>query len=410
MLLLLLACTAPPTPHHKILWISMDTVSAEHLALYGGPAKLPALESLGGRVYDHAFSHFPETAVSHWTMLSGVLPDVHGDVPRHAGSAYTGLTMAELAKQNGYTTGAFIGGITLKNGSCGLGRGFDVYDDRFGGELRPAGEVAQAATRWIGQQQGDWFAFVHFFDAHFPYEPKDPRRYDPDYTGPFDGTDRTLQGHRDFADALPERDLAHVEALYHAEITELDGPLQQVLASLKGDEVVVVTADHGESFGHGYFFNHRAAVYDEVLHVPLVIRAPGLEAGHDPQLMGLVDVMPTVAKLAGLALPDPIAGHTPRAVVGSHTDPFMPPSWFSMRSAGKKVIWGPEGQRGYDLVADPHELAPTTPDPELVRAKDDYEAAVATMKRWSKAITSTREISADERARLEALGYTVPSP
>ncbi len=416
-MLFLLACAgAPEAPHPNVLWISLDTVSAQHLALYGGVAALPAIEGLGGRVYEQAYSHFPETAVSHWTMFSGVLPDVHGDVPRYGASAYTGPTLAEALGEAGYQSAAFIGGMTLKNGSCGLGRGFDRYDDAFRGETRPAAEVAKAATTWIGAQTGDWFAFVHFFDAHFPYEPADPGRYDPDYVGAFDGTDRTLHPHRDHGSPLPARDLQHVEALYHAEISELNAPLQSLLDSLDGSEIVVITADHGESFGHGYYFNHRASLMDEVLHVPLVIRASELVAGRDKRLAGLIDVMPTVLDLAGVGVPTSVQGRTLRGAiretVGSRTDPFLPPSWFSMRSATHKVIWplSPAGSpQGFDLVADPLELNPTAPEASLITARASYDAAVAEMAAWMKTPEMRRMIPNDEGAKLEALGYVAPS-
>jgi arylsulfatase len=414
---LLLACAgAPEAPRPNVLWISLDTVSAEHLALYGGDAKLPALESLGGRIYGRAYAHFPETAVSHWTMMSGVLPEVHGDVPRYGASAYTGPALAEVLGGAGYDTAAFIGGLTLKNNASGLGRGFDRYDDAFSGETRPSADVAEEASTWIGHQTGPWFAFVHFFDAHFPYEPRDPRRYDPDYTGGYDGTDATLSAHRDHGTALGERDLRHVEALYHAEISELDGALANVLATADDATIVVVTADHGESFRHGYYFNHRASLYDEVLHVPLVIRAPNLLVGRDDRLAGLADVMPTVLDLAGIAIPAGVQGRTlrgpdVRTTVGSRTDPFMPPSWFALRSATHKVIWpvSPAGTpRGFDLAADPDEERPTAPDATLIAARDAYDAAIAGMAPWIETPKDTRQILSDEGAKLEALGYVVP--
>lgn len=285
----------PPAGARSILWISLDTVSAPHLSLYGGGAQTPTLETVAreGRLYTRAYTHFVETAVSHWTMLSGVWPEVHGNIPGNGGSLYQGPSGPEIARQNGYATAAFIGGITLEKGASGLDRGFDVYDDDRVRELetRPAPQVVERATAWWSAQAGPAFMFVHLFDAHFPYTPADPRRYDPDYTGTVDGTDRTLHAHRDAGTPLPARDLAHVQALYEAEITEMDAALAPLLAATGPDTVVVVTADHGESFGHGYYFNHRASLHDETLHVPLVIRAPGLEVGRDDRFAGLVDVL-----------------------------------------------------------------------------------------------------------------------
>src|SRR5438045_2832662 len=104
MLLALIACHRPPDGARSFVWVSMDTVRADHLGLYGGRALTPTLDALAGGalVYTNAYSHFPETALSHWSMLTGVLPEVHGNVPGAGGSAYTGPTAAEIARDNGY--------------------------------------------------------------------------------------------------------------------------------------------------------------------------------------------------------------------------------------------------------------------------------------------------------------------
>ena len=410
-----------PSGAHSIVWVSLDTVSAPHLALYGGRADTPNLAALaaGGRLYTRAYTHFVETAISHWTMLSGVLPEVHGNVPGNGGSLYQGPTAAEIARSNGYATGAFIGGITLEKGASGLDRGFDVYDDEGvrERETRPAAEVVARARTWWQAQSGPAFAFVHLFDAHFPYTPADPRRYDPDYTGTFDGTDRTLHGHRDAGTPLPARDLEHVRALYEAEITELDVTLAPLFAMAGADTVVVVTADHGESFGHGYFFNHRASLHDETLHVPLVVRAPGLASGRDDRYAGLIDVLPTVLRLAGLGTTAPLMGKDlsePGAdVIYALTDPWTAPQLFAVRSTGAKGIWAPDGSAtGYDLVADPAELAPVAIAAQLAAAKQRYRSTVDALAPHMAAAPAGpgRGVDPETAAQLNALGYTVPPP
>ncbi len=415
-LLLATACVrAEPRPN--VLWVTLDTVGAQHLALYGGPAATPTVASLGGRVFERAFTHFPETAVSHWAMFTGAVPEVHGDVGRYGDSTFTGPTVAEALGAAGYDTAAFIGGITLQAHACGLQRGFDTYDDRFAGETRPAAQVVAAADAWIDGRDRPWFAFVHLFDAHFPYEPANPRRYDPDYVGSFDGTDRTLRPHRDFGAPLPERDLAHVAALHHAEITELDAALAPLLGAIDDTTVVIVTADHGESFGHGYLFNHRASLYDEVLHVPLVVRAAGLAPGRDTRLVASTDLAPTVLDLVGLSAPSSMMGGTllaPPSRVGlvARTDAALPPSWVAARSATHKAIWPlePAGDGlGFDIVADPAEARATAPEPTLMDVRRSHEAAVGRMSRWTRPIEHARSVGGSEAERLEALGYVSPT-
>ena len=87
---------APEDTLHDVVVISLDTVRADRLAVYGGRAETPNLSALAARGtrFDQAISHFPETALSHWSMLSGVLPVLHGNVPAHGGSLYPGPTLA----------------------------------------------------------------------------------------------------------------------------------------------------------------------------------------------------------------------------------------------------------------------------------------------------------------------------
>ncbi len=417
MLILLAACEAvtgddPP----NILWISMDTVGAQHMALYGGQARLPALDALGGRVYERAYSHYPETAVSHWTMFTGAWPELHGNVPRNGTSSYAGPTLGELLSPRGYARGAFIGGMTLRNRSSGLGRGFAHYDEAFGGEQRPGESVATAAGAWIDEQDGPWFAFVHFFDAHYPYSPRDMRMYDPAYTGRYDGTDQTLRPHRDRGAPLAPRDLQYVSSLYDAEITELDAPLRSLLGHVDRDDIVVVTADHGESFGHGYLFNHRGSMNEEVLRVPLVVRAPGIEAGRDKRLTGLTDIMPTVLGLLSIPVPEGVRGRDlrgpPQAALAAITDPFVTPSLFSIRDERARGTWpvDPPGEPTfYDLVADPGELAPVAPVAELSTARDQYLAEVATLAHLVREAAALKDVRDEVAEQLELLGYAVPA-
>ena len=101
---------------------------------------------------------------------------MHGNAPANRGSIYTGPTLVEIAGEAGYRSGGIIGGITLQDQACGLGRGFDHYDDRVPNNprdfTRPADQVSKNAVSWIKQRPGPYVAFVHYFDAHFPYTPK----------------------------------------------------------------------------------------------------------------------------------------------------------------------------------------------------------------------------------------------
>ncbi len=422
MLLLLLACSAPK-PERSLILISLDTVSASHLALYGGRARMPKMERFAAEatVFEEAISHFPETGPSHWSILTGVLPELHGNVAGQWDSACTTPTLAERFAAGGAATGAFIGGETLKASVTGLQRGFQVYDDTVSPDptdmRRPANEVATAATRWMSAQKEPYFAFIHYFDAHAPYTPRDPQRYDPDYAGRYDGSIPSIAPHRERQEPIDPRDLEHIRALYHAEITELDEPLARILDAAPADAVVVILADHGESFGHDYLFNHSGALWDEVLRVPLVIRAPSLTQGRVKGQVGLVDVAPTVAALVGLPeitssgrdLREQAAGRAEGAAqVWSLTDRWIRAPKKALRTSTHKLIWeGPEGTppRAWRHDLDPDELTPVEPPATLLDARRDYFAAVEAMRACVKSVPLRADPTQDQLKRLEALGY-----
>ena len=418
----------------SIVVISLDTVRADRMGVYGGPAKVAQIESIAtnGVVFNQAISHFPQTCLSHWSMLSGVLPGVHGNVPGNRQSVYQGPTLAELAQQQGLATGAFIGGTTLEDSVCGISRGFehfaDDYDYASSGDTWPAEQVTQAAVDWISKQEGPYFAFVHYFDAHFPYTPPAPwdTAYDPDYAGSLTGSDADLIPFRDEGEVPTDRDLAHIRALYDGEISALDADLAPLLNVLGPDVVVAITSDHGESFEHGYYFNHQARLWDSILHVPLIIRAPGLLAGHrvDEQV-GLMDLTPTLLELAGLQWDDRMQGESLKGLamgedgsdwrsrVYASTDQWIRgKDWHALaiRTENLKVILPAQEHSSPDVFnpqEDPNEERPLGAVPkELRSAETEYAAMIDAMKPFQADPPQTGPGPVDKDCeQLKALGY-----
>ncbi|MAY81392.1 MAG: hypothetical protein CL930_11485 [Deltaproteobacteria bacterium] len=421
----------------NLVIISLDTVSAERLEVYGGAARTPNLNAFaaGGTLFRQAISPFPETALAHWSMLTGALPAVHGDVPAYGDSRYSGPTLAQLLSKAGFNTAAFIGGETLTNRSTGLARGFQLYDDQYPWDRadlkRPGADVAQAATTWIDKQerqQKPYFAFVHFFDAHFPYTPAPPwdTLYDPNYQGTLTGSDADLRPYRDGEKTPTAADIRHIQALYDGELSELDALLGPLLQALDGrNTLVVITADHGESFGHNYWFNHRDALWDEVIRVPLLIRGPGVPANHqvDDQV-SLIDVTPTVLKLLNQTIPAPLNGTDKSGLFTSKaasqdiafaiTDPFRKQPQFASRIPTfkriQKVVNGKataREQQAYNLSDDPYEMSDGQSVPErLDKAWAAYQAVLQpVIARWQGPKPAKRTPDQSEYDRLKALGY-----
>jgi arylsulfatase A-like enzyme len=439
---MLAACTGSRRP--PVLWIVLDTVSAGHLALYGGRARMPAVEAFArdALVFESAWSNFPETQFSHWSMFTGVMPEAHGNIPAFGTSGHVGPTVAELLGGRAWATAAFIGGATLDGASSGLDRGFDHYDDE---DLmappllaRPALDVSTRARDWIAGAKRPWFVFAHFFDAHFPYMPSNPGLYDPRPRSRLDGTHQSLAPYRDFGAPMDPVDLAHIVALYDAEITEMDRHVGDLLARLRGDEIVILTADHGESFEHGYLFNHRAVLYDSVLHVPLIIKAPGVEPGRARERVELLDLYPTLLTLLDLSVETPLDGRSllekdpgrpgrfrlaplPEGErrFYSRTDPWLEGALLGLRTDEWKLIWNGDALTAFDLRLDPEELRPAEAPAALLDGPRDYAGKLGLHAPFTRPLPPRRPPAdrppPDPRAQdtrlLEQLGYVErPSP
>ena len=197
-----------------------------------------------------------------------------------------------------------------------------------------------------------------------------------------------------------DRDLTHVRALYDGEISALDADLAPLLNLLGPDVVVAITSDHGESFEHGYYFNHQARLWDSILHIPLVIRAPGLLAGHrvDEQV-GLIDLTPTLLELAGLQWDERMQGESLRGFamgedgsdwrsrVYASTDQWIRgKDWHSLaiRTEKLKVILPAQEHSAPEVFnpqQDPSEEKPLGAVPkELRSAETEYAAMIEAMK------------------------------
>ena len=181
-----------------------------------------------------------------------------------------------------------------------------------------------------------------------------------------------------------------------------------------------MTADHGESFGHGYYFNHRAGLWDGVVRVPLIIAGPGVPAGRRiTEQVGLIDVTPTALDLAGLPRDARMQGASRRPLLAgaegaagspevfSITDPWQPHPQFAARTPAHKIIQQSSGAvRSYDLAADPLEDNDGAPVPAALQgAEGRYKAMIGALLEQQVVGGTAHPYSPEECAQLRALGY-----
>jgi arylsulfatase A-like enzyme/Flp pilus assembly protein TadD len=351
----------PGTAPNLVL-ITLDTLRADHLGAYGfAGAETPVLDRLAaeGVLFLNAASTAPLTLPAHASILTGQYPFRHRVRDNlNFRLRDDALTLAEILVAEGYATGGFIGAVVL-DARSGIGQGFQAYShfDRTGvigqpridEDLQRRGSaVVREASTWISAQVGPFFAWVHLFDPHLPYDPP------------------------------PPYDRQHANSPYDGEIAFTDSVVGSLLRSLADsghldDTVVVVAGDHGEGLGEHGEERHSFFVYDSTIRVPLILWARGLlPSGRVVQAQAsLVDILPTC--LAVLNVEDPAAalrdgvdlrplmettGPTGRLVYAESLVPMIDFGWSdlrSLRSETEKYIAAPRREL-YDLEVDRNEI------------------------------------------------------
>ena len=344
------ACSGTPRPRNLLL-ITLDTMRADRLPSYGfSGVDTPALDRIAaeGAVFEQAFASVPLTLPSHASLFTGLYPhrlNLRDNVATPLAPEFT--TMAEALRDRGLMTGAFVASGVL-GPSRGLDQGFVVYNDAVAAGCssaprarRPANEVVDEALQWIAEQPTAFFAWVHLYDTHRPYQL--PSDYQGRYDNPY------LEAIA-FEDTQISRLIAHLEA-------------RRIL----DDTLIVVTGDHGESLGDHGEDSHGIFIYQEGLHVPLIVRGPGILPRRIGAVTRLVDLMPTVLELFGVATPEidgvSLTSFFSRADVDDNLEVYaesLYPQRFgwsglrSLRADRYKVIEAPRPEL-YDLHTDPSE-------------------------------------------------------
>lgn len=427
----------------SVLVITVDTLRRDAVGAYAGTGVTPNLDALGasGVLFLDAVTPMPETAPAHASMFTGLHPLRHRVVSNGHHLAPGFSTVAETLSGDGYATAAFTSSYAV-DARTGLDAGFAVYDD----DLPPGPGLSRlglarlftwawmarglpATTPWLVERSGsdtvdafaDWlseqgeapfFAWVHLFEPHAPYEPHQPG-------------DPTLL-HRDHLGpdaAFTDAQRADLRRLYASEVTEADRQIGRALERLEASGVrertlVIVAGDHGEMLGeHGVDFTHTG-LFEEVVRVPLILAGPRLEASVqrvDAQVR-LTDVAATIlawtgvtprAETEGVSLLDYASGKRARslgtALIGRKARSFSEGALIGARNNGTKYVRDlATGDESLFLVSsDPsesHDLKATSPD-DLARARGLVDPDAETLR----ALVGVPALG--QAAMLEALGY-----
>jgi arylsulfatase A-like enzyme/tetratricopeptide (TPR) repeat protein len=399
----------------NVILVTLDTTRADHLRCYGNPnARTPALDALAGRgvLFEQTATAAPLTLPAHSTIMTGMYPTYHG-VRVNGNTALNDgqTTLAEVLAAQGYKTGAFIGAFVL-DGRWGLKQGFERYDDQFdlkryrhidlASVQRPGNEVMDAALGWLESRKNDpFFAWIHLYDPHAPYEPPEPYRSEYGGRGP--------------------------AGLYDGEIAFMDEQIGRLAAWLERtgvdrSTVLVLVGDHGEGLGSHGEGTHGYYAYDYAIHVPLIVVAPfGRLAGtRISTQVSTADIFPTVLGLLDLVSPVKVQGRplvrlmfkpSPKDNVPAYsesTGPNLQFGWsplYTLRTARFKYIEAPRAEL-YDLSQDAGEqfnILPSAPDVAR-RMKGQLDRLMAETSLGAPT-PEAANLDKDTVERLTALGY-----
>ncbi len=395
----------------NVLLVTLDTTRADRLGCYGYPkAETPNLDYLAsnGVRFSDTYAPVPLTYPSHCSILTGTYPLTHQ--VRNNGT-YTLApelrTLAESLKEQGFKTAAFVSSFTVDS-RFGLDQGFDVYDDQFSPDQtfkgltseRKADKVFASFSQWMdGNAIHPFFAWVHFFDPHLPYDPPSPYREQ------------------------------YLDNLYDGEIAYMDFYVGKILDKLREQDLlaktlIIAAGDHGEAFGEKQEKGHGVFIYESTMRVPLIFYAENnLPKGEAVEArVRLIDIMPSVLDMLGAALPENIQGTSllpyiegkKRDDLSSYIESYYPRENFGWSELvglidGRwKYIKAPQEEL-YDLEQDPEEEVNLIQEERKIAQEKRDRLDDIIQNSVSPMVAEKRNLTAEERERLRSLGYIASS-
>ncbi len=391
--------------HINVVLILTDTVRADHLSCYGYERSTsPHIDSLAaaGTLFKNCQGQASWTLPCMATIMSGVAPVVHG-AGRNSSDLHgisTEVPWLPLAfHREGYRTAAFFN-VIFMNEDFNFHRGFQHFDCRgvsSGNSLRKAGPTVDDFMEWLdtGDANKPFFAAVHFYDPHIPYNAPEPYRslyINPDYSGYYGDLWGSVPEMMEVnsGEVVPsEADLQNLIALYDGEISYMDSEIGKLLAGLRvrgfsENTIVLIVGDHGEEFFDHGGIEHGRNLYQETTHVPLIAAGPGFNSGGVvTQRVAQLDIAGTLAEAVGIEFTvcEPSQNlleemNAARDIPASGVLWYQQGDLVSIVSDNSKIIWSVEDDsvESFNLATDPLEREILEPEENLVRAAEYYWA------------------------------------
>jgi arylsulfatase A-like enzyme len=430
-LLATLAACGREEPPRLVVLISIDTLRADHLGLYGY-ARLtsPFLDTLAleSTVFDEAMSTSPWTLPAHASLLTGLYPSRHGLISHERYLDSSLSTLAQLFSNAGYRTAAVVNSHNLSP-VFGLDRGFQQYRyvEEVASRREPSSEITYQAMGWVREAgENRLFLFLHYYDVHSDYVslPEHESEFLRLYEGIADGSTAQLAAHREGKVALSPTDAPNLIDRYDAGIRQMDREIGRFVEFLRERglwerALFVLTSDHGEEFFEHGGVLHGQTQYQEVIRVPLLVRGPGVPGGGRVSTpVSLIDIAPTLLARAGIASPAGLdgfdvaplwleSGNLEDRVLFSEADHNnVEPDITRAARAGRFKLHFNRLSREYRL----YDLARDGAEQEDLSTEEE-KAFAALAEELDRFLANEREeapvrtLSADEIEKLRSLGY-----
>ncbi len=421
---------SPKSDMPNVILISIDTLRGSNLGCYGYRRNTsPAIDSLAqtGTMWADCQAQSPWTLPSHATMWTGLSEAAHKtswyDDEMHVLDPSL-PTIASVLHGEGYRTAAFTN-ICYLSPEYGFDREFDHFSWYPDGNGRARATVEEVSV-WLEENIGNpnpFFMVIHFYDVHMPYNPPPP--YDTEFIRIGMGVDSTTWWDvTEDGELLNPDDLEQLLALYDGEVRWVDSQLGVLFGNMRElglDEntIIIITSDHGEEFLEHGGWGHGQTLYQEQLHVPLIITGPGIPADSvNTNVAGLWDIFPTITGLLGYETPANVEGRdlfdidgrrrsVPAGAVGPDRylvvedigQVFEPREMAAVRIGFDKIIWDikEDSMEAFNLAEDPDEFRILLPAVYLIDEVENY--------RLTPPQCSPPPVSGESNDVLQDLGY-----